>query len=137
MNREDIDNLFRLLELYFPNSPKIHNKQLRMAWLLLLEPYPPEVVKRALAERLRENKNFPDPQAIAVKCGAVFHIPEETQSRCVTLSHADQRCRAESFAWQEDWHRELHERGLLSLREAMEAGMSVGQWLDSLTVVWR
>ena len=31
-------------------------------------------------------------------------------------------------AWQQEWHQELRERGLPSLREAVEQGMSVAQW---------
>lgn len=68
MTKSDIDNLFALLEIYFPNSQKTRNRQIKSAWALVLEPYDPKSVKSALVEHLRESKFFPDPQAIAVKC---------------------------------------------------------------------
>lgn len=70
MTRNDIENLFALLQIYFPNSGKPKDKRLKSAWLLVLEPFSPEAVKTALAEHLRESTFFPDPQAIATRCPA-------------------------------------------------------------------
>ena len=67
MTKEDIDRLFRLLEIYFPNSPKVRNNTLKSAWLLVLEPFDPSEVKKSLVSQLRESKFFPDPQSIAVR----------------------------------------------------------------------
>lgn len=72
MNREDIDDLFKLLQLYFPNSDKTRNETLKTAWLLLLEPYDRDTVRNALTEQLRESKFFPDPQSIASRCPPVL-----------------------------------------------------------------
>ncbi len=68
MTKADIDNLFLLLEIYFPNSHKPKDKKLKNAWALVLEPYTPEDVRTALVEHLRTSTFFPDPQTIAVKC---------------------------------------------------------------------
>lgn len=70
MTAKDIDDLFDLLRLYFPNSPKTGSSTLKKAWLLILEPYSRGDVKQALLRLLRENEYFPDPQKIAVLCPA-------------------------------------------------------------------
>ena len=77
MVREDIERLFELLKIYFPNSRKTGDKQLQSAWLRLLEPYSPETVQKAVTDALRGNVNFPDPQKIAVLCETAEPAPKE------------------------------------------------------------
>ena len=78
MTAKDIDDLFDLLRLYFPNSPKTGSSTLKKAWLLILEPYGRGDVKQALLRLLRENEYFPDPQKIAALCPA---LPELDRGR--------------------------------------------------------
>ena len=68
MTEKDMDGLFDLLKLYFPNSPKTGSNTLKKAWLLILEPYGRGDVKQALLKLLRANEHFPDPQKIAALC---------------------------------------------------------------------
>ena len=66
MTSKDINDLFDLLGLYYSGHPGLSVKNIRAAWLSVLEPYSREDVKKAVLEYLRVNTNFPRPQEIAV-----------------------------------------------------------------------
>lgn len=68
MTLKDVYDLFDLLEIYFSGHPGLSVKNIRPAWLSVLEPYSREDVKKAVVEYLRTNTNFPRPQEIAVLC---------------------------------------------------------------------
>lgn len=121
MTKEDIGHLFELLEIYFPNSRKTHDKVLKNAWLLLLEPFAPETVKTALVEQLQSNRNFPDPQAVAVRCREKVPKDMPLVDQCV---HSELK----SIAWQTEWHKTLKEKGLPTMRDALAQGMTLNQW---------
>lgn len=129
LTKEDVDNLFELLKLYFPNTQKVHSRVLKNAWHLLLEPYGPNDVKEALTAQLRENRNFPDAQAIAVKCSAfAVSTPETNAARCAPPTPAELKSHEKLISWQEQWHEELRQLGLPTLREALERGTSPRDW---------
>ena len=125
----DVENLFQLLKIYFPANQKVHSKKLQSAWHLLLEPYEPEVVKAALTDQLRENKNFPDAQAIATRCGGGR---EARRQPSTPLGAAEKRSLETLKSWQREWHQELHDKGLPTMREALESGLTLGQWRNML-----
>lgn len=134
MVREDVERLFDLLKIYFPNSRKIGDKQLKSAWLRLLEPYSPETVQRAVTDTLRGNVNFPDPQKIAVLCEAVEPAPKEL------ASPADHQRPYGNTDWMAKYIRQtaakltgedagiIHAAGLLTWREAEARGVSFPEW---------
>lgn len=134
MVREDIERLFDLLKIYFPNSKKAGDKKLQSAWLRLLEPYSPETVQRALTDTLRGNVNFPDPQKIAVLCEIAEPAPKELAS---PVGH--QRAYGNT-AWMAPYIRknaakiteedaeEIHAAGLMTWREAEAAGVDFLDW---------
>lgn len=129
MTRTDIDNLFELLKIYFPNTPKANSMTLKNAWYLLLEPYSPEAVKSALVERLRENRNFPDAQAVAVKCApCVPARPKAPVNRHAPPTPSEERSMEKLREWQAQWHKELKEMGLPTFKEALADGMAPGEW---------
>lgn len=68
MTKQDTENLFALLAIYFPNNPRVRDARLKSAWHLLLEPFSAADVKKAVVECLRESSFFPDPQTVAAKC---------------------------------------------------------------------
>lgn len=68
MTMKDIRDLFDLLELYYSGHPGLAVKNIRTAWLAVLEPYRREDVRRAVTEYLRSHATFPRPQEIAVLC---------------------------------------------------------------------
>lgn len=134
MVREDVERLFDLLKIYFPNSRKTGDKQLQSAWLRLLEPYSPETVQRAVTETLRSNVNFPDPQKIAVLCEAEEPAPKKL------ASPADHQRPYGDTAWMAPYIRQMvakltdedaeiiHAAGLLIWREAEAKGVSFPEW---------
>ena len=70
---------------------------------------------------------FPDPSELAAYLppirdkGAEKNAPDG-------LLEAMEKKRKELDDWQEEWHQELRERGLPTLREAAARGMSPGEW---------
>ncbi|MCU6702446.1 hypothetical protein [Muriventricola aceti] len=128
MTEKDIDGLFGLLSVYFPNNPKTKDKTLKNAWLLVLEEYGPEEVKLALKQFLRESKNFPFVQEIAMRC------PRRTTAgeRNILPGQSEQEHMERARKWQAEWHEELHKLGLPTMREALKQGMSLTQWNKAL-----
>lgn len=134
MVREDIERLFELLKIYFPNSRKTGDKQLQSAWLRLLEPYSPETVQKAVTDALRGNVNFPDPQKIAVLCETAEPAPKEL------AAPVDYHRRYGDTAWMAPYIRkmaanisredaeEIHAAGLLMWDDAEKQGMSFRDW---------
>lgn len=134
MVREDIERLFDLLKIYFPNSRKTGDKQLKSAWLRLLEPYSPETVQRAVTDTMRSNINFPDPQKIAVLCEAAEPAPKEL------ASPVDRQRPYGNTAWMAPYIRQMvakltdedaetiHAAGLMTWREAEAKGVSFAEW---------
>lgn len=80
MTKQDTENLFALLAIYFPNSKNVRNARLKSAWHLLLEPYSPADVKKAVVECLRESSYFPDPQSVAQKVRARAEARQLTET---------------------------------------------------------
>ena len=137
-----MDGLFSLLSIYFPNDPRPRDKTLKRAWLLVLEEYRPEDVRKALVSFLRESKNFPFVQEIAMRCQNAPSQEIGSRKRDdpgAAPGPVEQKCLDRSREWQEQWHQELKERGLPNMREAIEAGMSLGQWRKQLedAGVWK
>lgn len=132
MTTKDVDGLFQLLEIYFPNSPKAKSKTLKSAWLLVLEPFPPEEVKRALAEQLRENRFFPDPQAVAVRCNIP---PQAKQQDSAAGTGTDYSKELNAMMDRlgpryEKYEKALHDHGLPTAVEAKVRGIPVSKWCE-------
>lgn len=134
MDRKDVERLFDLLKIYFPNSRKTGDEKLKSAWLRLLEPYSPEVVQKAVTDALRGNVNFPDPQKIAVLCEAAEPAPKE-----LPPAGNPQRPYGDT-AWMAPYIRkmaakitdedaeEIHAAGLPTWGEAERRGVSFRDW---------
>lgn len=68
MTREDIENLWKLLEIFRPNDRRLKDKRLKSAWMAVLEPYKPEDVKTAVIEHFRTSSYWPDVSDISMRC---------------------------------------------------------------------
>lgn len=68
MTREDIENLWKLLEVFRPKDQRLKDKRLKSAWLAVLEPYKPEDVKTAVIEYFRTSGYWPDVSDISMRC---------------------------------------------------------------------
>ena len=132
MTAKDVDGLFQLLEIYFPNSSKAKNKTLKSAWLLVLEPFPPEEVKRALAEQLRESRFFPDPQAVAVRCKLPPHAKQPNSATSIGTDYSKEfnAMMAWLGPWYEEYKKALHSHGLPTAIEARLGGILVSDWSE-------
>lgn len=130
MTANDIDRLFQLLEIYFPNTSRTKSRQLKNAWLLILEPYDPEEVKKALTEQLRENRFFPDPQSVAVRCKLPPQTeqPENTASVGADYSKEFTAMMARLGPWHREYKKALHDQGLPTAIEAKLSGMPFSSW---------
>lgn len=70
MTINDMDNLWALLGTLRPGDPRLKNTALKEAWAMVLRPYPPGDVGRAVSAYFRENKFWPDVTDIATRCPA-------------------------------------------------------------------
>ena len=129
MTRQDVCRLFDLLEQLYQGKKKPRDAVTLAIWAEVLKPWSYEQVRGAVVQRARENRFFPDPSELAAylpdikreEQGVGQGLPEE-------LSATLAKRQNELEAWQQEWHQELRERGLPSLREALGQGMSIAQW---------
>lgn len=123
MTKQDMDGLWKLLGIYRPNDPRLDDKTLKAAWLLVLEPYNPADVKSAVAAYFRGSKYWPDPSDIATRCPPP---PEEAvrQEQSAPTGRADPRVRE----WWEDFRAGLRAAGLPTASEARAQGLSAAEW---------
>lgn len=68
MTRDDVDRLFELLSIYVAKDSRAHNNKLKSAWALVLEPYDPADVKKAVAQHFRKHNYWPDVTELAKLC---------------------------------------------------------------------
>lgn len=130
MNRSNVNGLFELLRIYFPNNKKLDSETLKSAWLLLLEPYSTDIVRKAVVDALRESTNLPDPQKIAVKCEAIEPAERpspsiENQSDYVWMIPYIRKLAAAVTEQEAD---EIHAAGLLTWGEAEAKGADFREW---------
>ena len=131
MTREDIDDLFELLKLYFPNSPKTRDQMLKSAWFLVLEPYGRPDVKQAILSFLRKNEHFPDPQKIACLC----HLNTEDTRREIKMQFSPAEVEDMKKLWAA-WDKVVAMRRDAGIPgtclEAKQAGLSDKEWYAML-----
>lgn len=141
MTSKDINDLFDLLGLYYSGHPGLSVKNIRAAWLSVLEPYSRETVKKAVLEYLRVNTNFPRPQEIAVLCPPLPVTPVEQSSRTMgPVGPLDAKAKEEQnrlFARMKAERERLiplrRAAGLpATMEEAKAAGMTSGEWWNAL-----
>lgn len=108
MKKDDVDRLFELLEIYFPGYDRLKDKVLKNAWLLVLKPFEPDDVKQAVASYLRERKQFPFVQEIAVRC----HGPSTAADTDAYVCEQEKLHLASVRAYQSVIGEALKERGL-------------------------
>lgn len=130
MTAKDIDSMFKLLQIYFPNSDKPKDKKLKSAWLLVLQPYEKTDVKQALVDHLRRNTFFPDVQSIAVKCPPPCSMLNHADGDKPTAQWDKQRDMVVRFQLQKKQRRDA---GIPETwQEAQAAGMKAMEWAEEL-----
>ena len=140
MTRNDVDDLFELLEYYFSGHQKLKVKGLKAAWQAVLEPYSREDVKSALMSFLREKPGFPTPQEIAIRCPALPRYSPEGATKPQPMGGMDHRAKEAQDRLYARWKKEQDR--LIPLRraagipatwpEAQAAGMTSSGWWNAL-----
>ena len=127
LTKEDVCRTFDLLEQIYQGKKKPRDNVTLAIWAEILKPWSYAQVRSAVVQRARENRFFPAPSELAAYLppirdkGAEKNAPDG-------LLEAMEKKRKELDDWQEEWHQELRERGLPTLREAAARGMSPGEW---------
>lgn len=127
MTKQDMDGLWKLLGIYRPKDPRLEDKTLKAAWLLVLEPYDPADVKSAVAAYFRGSKYWPDPSDITTRCPPP---PEQDAvlERPASTGRADTKVRE----WWEDFRTRLLAAGLPTASEAKAQGITAAEWCAML-----
>lgn len=129
MTRNDIDRLFQLLAIYYPTSPKVRSEITKQSWFLVLEPFDPEDVKKALVLHMQTSKHFPFVQEISTRCKLPATEPTESTAGIGTDYANDVACMMEWLGpWHEKWEEKLHGLGLPTFGEAVASGMTTAEW---------
>lgn len=127
MTEVERKKIYTLLSKFYPNARQLKDRSTLTAWGLVLEQFPYDAVKSSVLSYAARNKYFPD---LADITGGLPHQPEEEQiSRSVSMGEKERQDLKKSMAWQQEWHEHLRSMGLPTLREAVQANMTPGQWL--------
>ena len=127
LTKEDVCRTFDLLEQIYQGKKKPRDNVTLAIWAEILKPWSYAQVRSAVVQRARENRFFPDPSELAAYLPPIRDKGAE-KSAPDGLLEAMEKKRKELDDWQEEWHQELRERGLPTLREAAARGMSPGEW---------
>lgn len=129
MTRNDVHRLFDLLGQLYQGNRRPRDAVTVAIWAEVLKPWSYEQVRQAVVERARVNRYYPDPSEIA---GFLPPVDEPPVDRCARLGPVELRHRAELKAWQKEWHAQLRGLGLPDLHEAVEDGITPGEWTRQL-----
>lgn len=124
MDKTDIDKLFELLKLLYPNARQVQagNGVLKKTWRLVLEPYDYEAVKAATIDYARGNKFFPDPADLTMRC------PVEAPKReTLRVVHREEDV-DKLYAMAEEIEAKYSAVGIPGPSEALEMGWSFERW---------
>ena len=126
MTTQEMNEIWRLIGFYRQGDKRFQDKELLKAWYAVLRVYDVEEVKDAVVEHFRNSSFFPDVTEITAR------LPQRTEGGprvCqIPTDPAAQMEREKWQRWVTQWHQELHARGLPTLHEALEAGMTLAQW---------
>ena len=137
MEYNDVEKLFNLLEHLYQGKKKSRDKVTVAIWHEVFKPWSYEQVRDAVIRRSREKKFMPDQSEIAEYLPKVDGGPKMGRPR--PPSEWERSCLEQSIRWQEQWHEDLQRRGLPTMREALERGMSLPEWRATLIEagVWK
>ena len=140
LRKSDIKNLFIYINQLHPDCPVDKLRKLTDAvaelWIESLSGYEIEQLQRAARDHARVCRYWPSLSEIMER---LPEVPVGERMRYAPPGRVELEHRRKSVEWQEQWHQELKERGLPNMREAIEAGMSLGQWRRQLedAGVWK
>lgn len=127
MTKTEMNEAWRLIGTYRKGDQRLKDRQLLEAWYLALAPYRFEDVRDAIVARFRKNNYWPDPSEITKELPP---IQKEDRRKYAPPTPSELRALERSRAWQKAWHEELRLRGLPTMAQALEQGISLGVWAD-------
>ena len=129
MQKSEVENLFNLLEQFYPNAKQISSKPVQVAWVLALEPYAYEDAKAAAIAYARKNKFFPD---VADITGGLTPVEPEREEAKPDPAFGDYSFMKKHVAALRDTGTALearyHAAGVFTLTEAKRQGMDYARW---------
>lgn len=127
MNENERKKIYTLLSKFYPNARQLRDRATLTAWGYVLEKFTYDDVKSAVLDYASRNKFFPD---LADLTGTLTpSTPKEsTDIRHAPMSATERRDMALIRRWVEERNKELRAKGLPTMREATEMGMTISQW---------
>lgn len=129
MQIEDIQALFSYLRVLHPNCPPDKVPKLTRTraqeWIAAAEGYSRDQLFQAAREHAQSCRFWPDLSEILARLPP---LAQGEKLRYAPPGPLEAESMARLRAWQEEWHQELRERGLPTLREAAARGMSPKEW---------
>lgn len=140
MQKSEVENLFNLLEQFYPNAKQLCSKPVQVAWVLALEPYAYEDAKAAAIAYARKNKFFPD---VADITGGLAPIEPEKEGAAPDPAFGNYSYMRNHVAALRDAGTALearyHASGVVTLTEAKRQGMGYDKWEEMCRAagVWK
>lgn len=130
---KDIQRLFSYIKELHPHCPPDKVPKLTNAvaetWITALSGYSVDQLLKAASDHAATCRYWP---SLAEILRQLPPIPESEKRRYATLGPCEMKCLEISLEWQKQWHQELKDRGLPTVRDAVGAGMSLAEWKSVL-----
>lgn len=120
MEKQDMNDLWKLLAVYRKDDPHLKDSTLKAAWLLVLEPFQKDDVRAAVGAYFREKGYWPNVTEIAQRC------PQAASTKVASspdLKLSD---------WWAEHKRKLEALGLPTRWAARESGMTFAEYNELL-----
>lgn len=125
MNIKEMNDIWRLIGTYRKGDKRLGNESLLKAWYAAMKIYNADDVRNAVIEHFRTSSFFPDVSEITSKLPcATAKERDRFSDRIQTICETS----PELVRWHERWCRKLSEKGIPTLSDALEQGMTFAQW---------
>lgn len=125
MTKKEMNKVWQLIGTYRKGDQRLSDQQLLRAWYMALAPYRFEDVENAVTAYFRKNNFWPNVSEIVKELPLVS---EAERRRYAPPTPSEGRSMEKLLEWQAQWHKELKEMGLPTLKEALADGMAPGEW---------
>lgn len=130
---KDIQKLFSYIKELHPHCPadkvpKLTNSVANL-WIRTLSGYSMEQLFRAADDHARTCRFWPSLAEITAQLPS---MSESERMRYAGPGAVERASMERMREWQEDWHKELAEHGLPTMREALEQGLTLKEWIQML-----
>ena len=124
MNAKEMNDIWRLIGTYRKGDKRLSDDSLLKAWYAAMRIYDANDVRNAVIEHFRTSSFFPDVSEITSKLPRTVVRERENLPNQGFTPVPDN--------WHEEWYKRLAEKGLPTLADALEQGMTLTQWKNKL-----